>query len=145
MDSSKSPSCGLRRRALMWQGTRILEDSWRWKLQDSQKRWYPTTSLYDVTAQKITPSWRHRGPPKRWYPATSLHGAATQRPVLDRGIKVLRTLVSYHNTTRCHDPEDGDLNLHRGETLKSPFMKFSNNMITRICNMLLCAVYSLRT
>jgi hypothetical protein len=29
------------------------------------------------------------------------------------------TLVSYHNTTRRHDPEDLDLNLHRRENLKS--------------------------
>jgi len=29
------------------------------------------------------------------------------------------TLVSYHNTTRRHNPEELDLNLHRRENLKS--------------------------
>jgi len=29
------------------------------------------------------------------------------------------TLVSYHNTTRHHSPEELDLNLHRRENLKS--------------------------
>jgi len=29
------------------------------------------------------------------------------------------TMVSYHNTTRRHNPDDLDLNLHRRENLKS--------------------------
>jgi hypothetical protein len=29
------------------------------------------------------------------------------------------TLVSYHNTTQRHNPEDLDLNLHRRESLKT--------------------------
>jgi hypothetical protein len=32
---------------------------------------------------------------------------------------VSEVLVSYHNTTRRHNPEDLDLNLHRRENLKS--------------------------
>jgi len=31
------------------------------------------------------------------------------------------TLVSYHNTTLRHSPEDLDMNLHRRENLKSRF------------------------
>jgi hypothetical protein len=30
------------------------------------------------------------------------------------------TLVSYHNTTLRHNPEDHDLNLHRRENFKYP-------------------------
>jgi hypothetical protein len=30
-----------------------------------------------------------------------------------------KTLVSYHNTTRRHNPDDLELNPHRRETLKS--------------------------
>jgi len=29
------------------------------------------------------------------------------------------TTVSYHITTRCHNPQDHDMNLHRRENLKS--------------------------
>jgi hypothetical protein len=34
-------------------------------------------------------------------------------------VRSSETLVSYHNTTRRHDPEDQDLNLHRSEDLKT--------------------------
>jgi hypothetical protein len=30
-----------------------------------------------------------------------------------------KTLVFYHFTARCHNPEDLDLNVHRRENLKS--------------------------
>jgi hypothetical protein len=34
------------------------------------------------------------------------------------------TSVSYHGTTRCHNPQDDDLNLHRRENLKSLFINY---------------------
>jgi len=36
---------------------------------------------------------------------------------------VLRGAVSYYNTTRCHNPEDRDLNLHHCENPKSRIYK----------------------
>jgi len=64
---------------------------WRWWWHGPPKRWYPTTSLRGVIAQKISTwifiqaqlispwRWRQHGPPKRWYPTTSLHGVITQK------------------------------------------------------------------
>jgi len=48
--------------------------------------------------------WRQRRPPKRWYPTTTLHDVITQKV---EAVRFSETLVSYHNTTRRDNPEDG--------------------------------------
>jgi len=65
---------------------------WRWKQHGSSKRWYPTTTLRGVTTLKMEASG------------------------------TFETLVSYHNATRHHKPEDLDLKHLRRENLK----KFAN-------------------
>jgi hypothetical protein len=74
-------------------------------------------------------TWRHNWPPKRWYPTITLHGVTTQktededtkdlrnigilhytasqpRRLKMKATRTFETLVSYHKTTRRHNPED---------------------------------------
>jgi hypothetical protein len=57
--------------------------------------------------------WRQHGPLKRWYPTTTLHGVTTQMRAT-----WIKMLLSYHNTTPCHNPEDLNLKHHRREGSK---------------------------
>jgi hypothetical protein len=47
----------------------------------------------------------------------SYHNTTRRHNPEDGGNMDLETLVSYHNTTRRHNPEDLDMNLHRRENL----------------------------
>jgi hypothetical protein len=73
---------------------------------DPPKRWYPSISLHGVRTQW---RWRQHWPPKLWYPTTTQHCVRTQKM---EGAWTYEMLMSYHNTTRRHSPEDLDLKGH---------------------------------
>jgi hypothetical protein len=47
----------------------------KWGQHGPLKRWYPTTTIHDVTAWR----WRQHGPLKLWYPTKTLSGVTTQK------------------------------------------------------------------
>jgi hypothetical protein len=59
--------------------------------------------------------WRQQSPPKHLYPTSSLHDVTTLKM---EAAKSSETLVPYLITTRCHNPEDHDVELHRLENLR---------------------------
>jgi hypothetical protein len=88
------------------------------------KCWCRNTTLHGVTTQKMEATWnfemlvgilpkhytvsqprrwRQHGPLKRWYPTTIIRGVIAQKM---EEAWTSETLVTYHNTTRRHNPED---------------------------------------
>jgi hypothetical protein len=43
------------------------------------------------------------------------------------------TLVSYHNITRRHNPEDHDLKYHQNKSLKTNFLFIVYNILIALC------------
>jgi hypothetical protein len=72
----------------------------RWRQHGPLECWYPTTTLHGVTTQKMEAAWTS----ETWYPTTTLHGVTTQKV---KAAWTSEMLVSYHNTTLRHNPEDG--------------------------------------
>jgi hypothetical protein len=52
---------------------------------------------------------------------------------------IFETVASYHKTTRCHNPERLELNLHRREKFKSRKKSFNNALLSFIVILLLNA------
>jgi len=93
-----------------WYPTTTLHDVtnqkasiWRRRQHGPMKRWYHTTKLHIVTTQN-TSTWRRKqhGPMKRWYPTITLHGVTTQKTSTWRWSQ-RGPLKRWYPTTTLHD------------------------------------------